>query len=329
MSQQPERLQKIIAQAGLASRRAAEEWIAEGLVTVNGAVAKLGDKATLGVDAIKVKGKLLSKPAHQVYYLFYKPKHVIAMVNEDEEGRVTIKDLIHKQIKERVFTVGRMDYQGEGAILLTNDGDLAQKILKSDHIIRRYHVKVDRLPTPDDIQRLARGGRIEGRSMTPAHVQIAKAYAKNSLVEISFEGMGQIDVRKFFENKGFFPERVARVGIGHIKADKMAPGSFKKLEKSSVEALLTQPELAKRQIDNAIEGQARRMKSIQEEEQKKQERKEREEKKILARGGRIAKPAGKIVPRDEAKPARARSKPDRTAGGRAAAAKPIRFKRGE
>lgn len=293
---QPERLQKIIAQAGLASRRTAEEWIAEGLVTVNGAIAKLGDKATFGVDAIKVKGKLLSKPAQQVYYLFYKPKHVIAMVNEDEEGRTTIKDMIHKQIKERVFTVGRMDYQGEGAILLTNDGELAQKILKSDHIIRRYHVKVDRLPTSEDLQRLARGGRIEGRSMVPAHVQIAQAYARNALVEISFEGMGQIDIRKFFENKGFFPERVARVGIGHLKADKMAPGTFKKLEKSSVEALLSQPELAKRQIVNSVEGQARRMKAIQEEEARKVERKEREERKLAARarGKTSAKTSAKI-----------------------------------
>src|SRR5690606_24374454 len=132
-------------------------------------VAKLGDKATFGVDAIKVKGKLLTQTANKVYYLFYKPKHVIAMVNEDEEGRTTIKDLIHKQIKERVFTVGRMDYQGEGAILLTNDGELAQQLLKSNQIIRRYHVKVDRLPTADDIARLARSGRIEGRSMTPIH----------------------------------------------------------------------------------------------------------------------------------------------------------------
>ncbi|MBS1958299.1 MAG: rRNA pseudouridine synthase [Bdellovibrionales bacterium] len=284
-----ERLQKIIAQAGLASRRTAEEWIADGLVTVNGATAKLGDKATLGTDAIKVKGKLLQQPAYKVYYLFYKPKHVIAMVNEDEEGRETIKDYTKKIIKERIFTVGRMDYQGEGAILLTNDGDLTQKILKSDHIIRRYHIKVDRIPSNDELQRLGRGGRIEGRSMTPSHVRVVKAYARNALIEISFEGMGTIDVRKFFENKGFFPEKVARVGIGHIKADDMAPGTFRKLEKSSVEALLSQPELAKRIIGKALEGEARRMKAIEEEQVKKQERAEKE----LRRRGPAAKTKSK------------------------------------
>jgi 16S rRNA U516 pseudouridylate synthase RsuA-like enzyme len=128
-----ERLQKLIAQAGIASRRTAEEWIRDGLVTVNGKVAALGDKAELGQDAIKVKGKLLSAPSQRVYYLIYKPKHVIAMVAEDEEGRTTLKNLIPR-IKERVFTVGRMDYAGEGAILLTNDGELTQQILKSKNI---------------------------------------------------------------------------------------------------------------------------------------------------------------------------------------------------
>jgi 23S rRNA pseudouridine2605 synthase len=284
----PDRVQKIIAQAGLASRRAAEEWISQGEVTINGKLAKLGDKATWGVDAIKVKGKLLQTPANQVYYLFYKPKHVIAMVNEDEEGRPTIKDLIQKKIKERVFTVGRMDYQGEGAILLTNDGELAQQILKSNQIIRRYHVKVDRLPTNEDLARLARGGRIENRSMTPTHVRVAKAYARNALVEISFEGMGSLDVRSYFENKGFFPERVARVGIGHLKAESLLPGTFKRLEKSSVEALLTQPELAQRQIQESVEGQVRRTQMILEEEQKKKERAERAERIVTKRNPKAA-----------------------------------------
>jgi 23S rRNA pseudouridine2605 synthase len=251
-----ERLQKIIAMAGITSRRDAEELISQGQVTINGKTAKLGDKGILGKDAIKVNGKLILSAPHKVYYLFYKPKNVIAMVNEDEEGRSTIKDLVSKAIKERVFTVGRMDFTGEGAILLTNDGEMAQKILKSNEIIRRYHVKVDRHPSQEDLARLARGGRIEGRSMNPFHVRLVEAYSRNSLVEISFEGMGAIDVRKYFENKGFHPERVARVGIGHLAADKMLPGSVKRLEQSSVKALLAQPELAKKQIESAVQANA-------------------------------------------------------------------------
>ena len=251
-----DRVQKIIALAGIASRREAEKLITEGLVTINGKIAKLGDKAELGKDAIKVKGKLIQSATHKVYYLFYKPKNVIAMVNEDEEGRPTIKDAINKKIKERVFTVGRMDFTGEGAILLTNDGEMTQRILKSTDIIRRYHVKVDRHPTQEDIAKLARGGRIEGRSMNPFHVRVAAAYSRNSLIEISFEGMGAIDVRKFFENKGFFPEKVARVGIGHISADNLKPGMFKRLQASTVEALLAQPELAKKVIEKTVHEKA-------------------------------------------------------------------------
>jgi 23S rRNA pseudouridine2605 synthase len=243
-----ERIQKIIAQAGIASRRDAEELIREGKVMVNGKTASLGDKATLGKDSIKVRGRLIQSTEQKVYYIIYKPKNVIGVNAEDEEGRPTLYAFT-KRIKERVFMVGRMDFMGEGIILLTNDGAIAQRMQKSNDIIRRYHVKVDRHPTPIDIEKLARGGRIEGRSMVPFHVRLANAYAKNALIEISFEGMGAIEIRKFFENKGFYPERIACVGIGHIAADKMAPGMVKKLEGSTVEALFTQPELAKTQIE--------------------------------------------------------------------------------
>jgi len=259
-----ERLQKIIAQVGIASRRDAEELIRDGLVTVNGKVSALGDKATLGQDAIKVKGKLIHAPAQKVYYLIYKPRNVIAMLTEDEEGRATLKDFMGR-IKERVFPVGRMDFTGEGAILLTNDGDITQKILKSTEIIRRYHVKVHRVPSSEEMVRIARGGRIENRSMVPYHVRLVQSYAKNALIEISFEGMGAIDVKKYFENKGFIPEKVARVAIGHISAERLPPGSVKKLEGSSVQALLTQPDLAKKKIANLVGSKGTDLKVITEE----------------------------------------------------------------
>jgi len=246
-----ERLQKIIAQVGITSRRDAEELIRDGLVTVNGKVAALGDKAILGKDAIKVKGKLIHAPTHKSYYLIYKPRNVIAMINEDEEGRPTLKDFL-KGVKERLFPIGRMDFTGEGAMILTNDGEITQKIQKSNEIIRRYQVKLHRVPTTEELARIARGGRIENRSMTPYHVRLVETYAKNALVEISFEGMGALDVKQYFENKGFIPEKIARVGIGHISAEKLKPGDYKRLEATSVEALLTQPELAKRQIARLV-----------------------------------------------------------------------------
>jgi 23S rRNA pseudouridine2605 synthase len=285
----PERLQKIIAQAGIASRRDAEELIRDGLVTVNGKVSALGDKAVWGQDAIKVNGKLLHTPAVKVYYLVYKPKNVIAMLNEDEEGRPTLKDFV-KRIKERVFPVGRMDFTGEGAILLTNDGDITQKILKSNEIIRRYHVKVGRQPSTEDLARLARGGRIEDRSMQPYHVRLVQNYAKNALIEISFEGMGSTEVKKYLENKGFIAEKIARVGIGHLSVEKMAPGTFKRIEASSVQALLTQPELAKRQIAALTESKKSEVKVVSEGTLKKDAEKKRMGRKgIFVEGGADAR----------------------------------------
>ena len=263
-----ERLQKIIAQAGITSRRDAEELIRDGLVTVNGKTSKLGDKAVLGKDAIKVKGKLLQTTEAKVYYLFYKPKNVIAMIAEDEEGRPTIKAYT-RRIKERVFTVGRMDFTGEGAILLTNDGEMAQKIQKSTDIIRRYHVKVDRNPTQEELAKIARGGRIDGRSMQPTHVRVSGVFTKNAVVEISFQGMGAIEIKKFFENKGFHAERVARVAIGHLNVENVQPGNFKRIEATSIQALFAQPELARKQIERLVKKKAKSYKVVDEESMKK------------------------------------------------------------
>jgi len=301
-SSTPERLQKIIAQAGIASRRDAEDLIREGQVTVNGKVAALGDKATLGKDAIKVRGKLIHAPANKVYYLIYKPKNVIAMANEDEEGRTTLKDFLGR-IKDRVFPVGRMDFTGEGAILLTNDGELTQKILKSNEIIRRYHVKVHRVPSPEEMVRLARGGRMENRSMVPYHIRIVDTYAKNALIEISFEGMGAIDVKKYFENKGFIPEKVARVAIGHISAERLSPGQVKKFEASSVEALLTQPDLAKKKIANLVGSKGATAKVITEEQLERDAERKRRGKKGLFVSSKEAtpKPASPLRPRFKTK----------------------------
>lgn len=247
-----ERLQKLIALAGITSRRDAEDLIRDGLVTINGKTAKLGDKGVLGVDAIKVKGKLIHSSPNKVYYLIHKPKNVIAMMNEDEEGRPTLKDLYKKQIKERVFTVGRMDFTGEGAMILTNDGEVAQQLVKSPTLMRRYQIKVHRHPSNEDLARLARGGRVERVSFRPNHVRLVQTYTRNALVEISFEGQSGVDLRQFFEQKGLIAERVIRVGIGHLSVEKIPSGGFKRIEASSIQALLAQPELAQRQIDSKI-----------------------------------------------------------------------------
>src|SRR5208283_4577904 len=152
-----ERLQKIIAAAGIASRRKAEELITAGLVSVNGQTAtELGTKADPEVDSIKVKGRLICAKEHPVYLLLNKPKGHVTTVT-DPEGRPTVLDLVHG-IKARVYPIGRLDYLSEGLLLLTNDGALAQKLTHaSSHVPKTYLVKVSGKPSDDDVAKLRTG----------------------------------------------------------------------------------------------------------------------------------------------------------------------------
>src|SRR4051812_37353961 len=131
-----ERVQKILAQAGLASRRQAEQLIIEGVVTINGKVAKLGDKAELGKDSIKVRGKLLHAVESQVYYAFNKPRSVISLMT-DPESRAAISSYLGK-MKQRLFPADRLEFNSEGLVLLTNDGAFVDKFQKDDNIPRIY-----------------------------------------------------------------------------------------------------------------------------------------------------------------------------------------------
>src|SRR5215470_1875674 len=149
-----ERLQKILAGTGVASRRKAEEIIAAGRVTVNGAVVtKLGTKADPEIDEIAVDGKPLRKSRRLLYFLLNKPKGYVTTVS-DPEGRATVMDLLPKSI-ERVYPVGRLDYASEGLLLLTNDGALAQLLMKAGaHVPKTYLVKISGRPGEKDIQKL-------------------------------------------------------------------------------------------------------------------------------------------------------------------------------
>ena len=144
-----ERLQKILSQAGVASRWQAEKIMLEGRVTVNGAVVtELGTKANLETDHIKVDGKLIRAPKNQVYIVLNKPNNTMTTVS-DPEGRATVMDLL-RGVKERVYPVGRLDYHSEGLLLLTNDGDLANAIMSAhSHLPKTYVVKVTGLLTGD------------------------------------------------------------------------------------------------------------------------------------------------------------------------------------
>src|SRR3954470_7735112 len=167
-----ERLQKILSQAGVASRRASEQMMLDGRVSVNGTtVRELGTKADPARDDIRVDGSRVKIAEHHRYILLNKPRGYVT-TRSDPERRKTVIDLL-RGVKEYVYPVGRLDYESEGLLLLTNDGDLAARLTHPRHEVPRvYEVRVLGVPDAHDIERLAKGVTIEGRRTDPAHVTL-------------------------------------------------------------------------------------------------------------------------------------------------------------
>src|SRR5436305_2321030 len=177
-----ERLQKIIANAGIASRRKAEELITGGAVTVNGqVVTELGTKADPDVDYVKVNGKLLRGTQKNIYVMLNKPKGYVTTVS-DPEGRPTVMQLLDqgtRGVHARVYPVGRLDYASEGLLLLTNDGDLANKLTRAaSHVPKTYVVKVSGKPAEENIEKLRRGIRIASKEDSGQYKSVRTAPAK-------------------------------------------------------------------------------------------------------------------------------------------------------
>ena len=282
-----ERVQKILAQAGIASRRKAEEMITEGLVTINGQVAKLGDRAEFGKDAIKVKGKLIGLAEDPVYVAFYKPRGVISMM-EDPQGRPNLSTYLNK-VRGRIFPIGRLDFNSEGILLLTNDGAFAEKIQKHDDIPRVYHVKVKGHPDAEMISRVARGAKMDKGFVKPHTVRVSEELTSKAFVEVVMMGGGATDIQAMFENKGFLVDRVIRSAIGHINLAGLPPGDYKLLKASAMQALLDQPELAMNAIEKTHEDLDEKDERKAVREEKRLAREEAREKRVAAlsraRGG--------------------------------------------
>lgn len=235
-----ERLQKIIAAAGIASRRKAEELIAGGLVSVNGQiVSELGSKADPERDHIRVRGKLLHGAERHVYLLMNKPKGYVTTVH-DPEGRPTVMDLL-RGIGTRVYPVGRLDYASEGLLLLTNDGDLAYGLMKAaKNVAKTYLVKVAGNPAIENLKRLREGISIpaeRGKRVrtAPAKIQIIRD-AANPWYEVTLiEGKNR-QIRRMFEEIGHHVEKIKRVKYGPLQLD-VHPGEFRKLTPQEVSKL--------------------------------------------------------------------------------------------
>lgn len=229
-----ERLQKILAQAGIASRRKAETYIVEGRVTVNGAlVTELGSKADPDRDHIKVDGRLLRQPKNHVYLALYKPREVVTTVS-DPQGRRTVMHLL-KGVKQRVFPVGRLDYQSEGLLLMTDDGEFANRITApATHLEKTYLVKANGHLTMEQLAQFREGISLHGRRTAPAKIKLLKQ-GDNPWYEVKITEGRQNQIRIMFKNFGRLVEKLKRVRIGFLTVGDLGPGDHRMLTPQEVE----------------------------------------------------------------------------------------------
>lgn len=231
-----ERIQKILAKCGIASRRKAEEMILEGRVTVNGASASLGMKADLEKDHIKVDGKLIRRFEPKTYIIFNKPDKCITSMH-DPEGRTTVKDFL-KGVKANVFPVGRLDYDSEGLLLMTNDGELANAILHpKSEVSKTYLVKIKGILEKKDIQKLERGVKLQDGVTAPAQVKKVRKEKVNSWLEITIHEGRKHQVKRMFEIVGHPVLKLRRVKINGLALGNLPAGKYRYLLPNEVARL--------------------------------------------------------------------------------------------
>ncbi|HUJ30165.1 MAG TPA: pseudouridine synthase [Candidatus Acidoferrum sp.] len=221
-------MQKIIARAGLASRRHAEEMITSGLVTVNGqTVTELGTKADESRDHIKVAGKLLRPQVQRVYLILHKPPEVVSTLS-DPEGRRSLRDLL-QGVPERVFPVGRLEYHSSGLVFLTNDGELANRLLKAHHLSQTYHLKLKSPLTPAEIASLARA----------TGARVSQLRGKDSpWYEATLSEARRDALRNKLFQTGHPVEKLKRVGVGNLELGSLAPGRHRAISPAEVAAFV-------------------------------------------------------------------------------------------
>lgn len=234
-----ERLQKIMSRAGVASRRAAEQMILDGRVTVNGETAlTLGVKADADKDRILVDGKPIERE-RRAYYLLYKPKGIITSA-KDERGRKTVVDLLGG-VPERVYPVGRLDYQTEGLLLLTNDGELTNRLIHPKYKIdKTYLAVVAGMPSETELNRLRSGIVLEDGKTAPAEVErraVDPGRNRTDLLIVIHEGKNR-QVRRMCEAVGHPVVSLKRVRFANLSLEGLRPGEFRPLSPREIDALL-------------------------------------------------------------------------------------------
>lgn len=232
-----ERLQKVMAHAGVASRRKSEEIIAEGRVKVNGVVVtKMGIKVDPVQDTIEVDGKEIKKET-KTYLKLYKPRGYVTTVNDPQE-RQTVMDLIDG-IDRRIYPVGRLDLDSSGLLFLTNDGDLTYKITHPSHELdKEYMVVVDGKLSQEELNRFKNGIKLADGKTSPAKIKKVNQDPKNTTYEVIIHEGRNRQIRRMFDQLGYGVVSLIRVRIGNISLGSLKPGEYRKLSSKELQDLL-------------------------------------------------------------------------------------------
>lgn len=233
------RLQKILADRGVASRRKAEEMIAAGRVTVNGRVAHLGDGAVPGKDRVALDGQPVEGGEKKLYLALHKPRGFVTTLH-DERGRKCVAQLV-EDVGERVYPVGRLDKDSEGLLLLTNDGEFANRIAHPRrHVAKTYRVTVRPSVSEEQLNEMSTGIVIEGRRTAPAKVKVLQQELGRVVLEIVlYEGRNR-EIRKMCQALGLEVARLKRVAVGPVRLGMLPQGKYRELTKDELRALVAE-----------------------------------------------------------------------------------------
>lgn len=232
------RLQKYMADCGIASRRKSEEMIADGMVKVNGRIAAIGDKINPVSDKVVVKGRKLNSASKQKrwYIMINKPRGYVTTMN-DEMGRKCVAELV-KDVPARVYPVGRLDRDSEGLLLMTNDGDFANKVTHpSKHVYKVYRVTVRPEINEEQLIKMSSGMVIDGRKTAPAEIHVIKREDGRCVLEIILREGRNRQIRKMCEQLGLEVPRLKRTAIGQVRLGGLKSGSWRELTKEEVHRL--------------------------------------------------------------------------------------------
>jgi len=238
------RVQKVIADRGLASRREAERWIQEGRVTVNGEIVELGAKCTPASDTVAIDGRVISRrEPPRVVVAMNKPKGFVC-TNDDPHAKKTVFDLLPPELmKLRLFCVGRLDMESEGLLLLTNDGSIQQQLAHpSYNVLKKYHVDIDKPLREEDVRKLRRGIKWEGEHLSiekviPRSARSGEAWKQ---LEVSLHHGKKREIRRLFYAFGYDVRKLRRIQIGQLKLKGLARGHIRTLNKKEIGLLFEQ-----------------------------------------------------------------------------------------